>query len=265
MELTTEKIDSDAAKTMLAKMAPNRKLSSDIAVRYATEMEAGRWKFAGDPIRFDPDGFLIDGQHRLQAVILAGAALDFVVVRGVERTAMAVVDTGKRRSLSDVMHMRGEKNTTALAAAVNAHYAFAQGNEFRSKSVNVSYELGLRHLSENPDIREAVLLASRMRHAVDGPNSLYAALLYEMRLLSDLDAEVFVERLVSGAGLEATDPIFRLREMLLQQRSSPKKYHQRYLAALIIKAWNAYRDGASMKQLIFRSGGASPEAFPTIR
>jgi len=41
--------------------------------------------------------------------------------------------------------------------------------------------------------------------------------------------------------------------------------NQRYIAALVIKAWNAYRDGAPVRQLKYRIGGANPEKFPEPR
>jgi hypothetical protein len=43
----------------------NRGVGAQVVDAYARDMLAGKWYIPGDPIRFDEDGNLIDGQHRL--------------------------------------------------------------------------------------------------------------------------------------------------------------------------------------------------------
>src|SRR5687767_6498481 len=56
----------------------------------------GAWRLTHQGIAFDKDGHLIDGQHRLTAVVKANIAVPMCVTAGVERSTHVVFDTGKR-------------------------------------------------------------------------------------------------------------------------------------------------------------------------
>ena len=64
--------------------AVNRKLNTRHVELYANEIRSNRWKLNGDAIRLDPDGRILDGQHRLQACVLAGIPFQTIVMTGVE-------------------------------------------------------------------------------------------------------------------------------------------------------------------------------------
>lgn len=49
----------------------NRKVRDSVVMRYAADMKAGRWKQTHQGIAFNGDGTLLDGQHRLFAIIEA--------------------------------------------------------------------------------------------------------------------------------------------------------------------------------------------------
>lgn len=131
-----ERIDAKKAERYLAMMGPNRKLSGEIVDRLVSAMKDGHWVYDGSPIRFNVDGELVDGQHRLWAVVESDLEFDFLVVRGVARVAMATMDTGRRRSFTDVLHLEDETltNTTSLAATVQIAYRWEKG----MRGVNLS-------------------------------------------------------------------------------------------------------------------------------
>lgn len=66
-----ETITPDIAKTMLGENVNNRRISHDNVNMFAREMRNGEWRFNGEAIKFSKDGRLLDGQHRLLAVIAA--------------------------------------------------------------------------------------------------------------------------------------------------------------------------------------------------
>lgn len=75
-------------------------------------------------------------------------------------------------------------------------------------------------------------------------------------------ADRFFTALESGANLSTDDPIYHLRERLLQMRSnSQKRANETFVMAVMIKAWNVYRTGGKMTQLRWRID----ERFPEIR
>lgn len=92
------------AKEMLADNAiGQRNPSADTIERYESDMLAGAWKFAGDPIRYDAAGQLIDGQHRLAAISIGDAEVINLVITGLDPDVMSAIDTGRRRSIADLL------------------------------------------------------------------------------------------------------------------------------------------------------------------
>ena len=117
-----ETITPEIAKTMLGENVNNRRISRDNVNLFAREMRNGEWRFNGEAIKFGKDGRLLDGQHRLLAVIAADKPLTTLVIRGLEDETQQTMDSGKTRTLGDVLTLRGEKNSTQLASLARAVY-----------------------------------------------------------------------------------------------------------------------------------------------
>lgn len=88
---------------------------------YAQDMKAGKWYLHHQGIAFDQNGYLLDGQNRLWAVIRANTPVYMSVTRGVIRTQdedpMDTIDTGKSRTLSDILNVSHEvKGATEIAS-----------------------------------------------------------------------------------------------------------------------------------------------------
>lgn len=240
----------------------NRSLSESAVAMLARSMSEGDWRLSGEAVKFSASGRLIDGQHRLAAVVLCGVPIPMLVVTGLDDDVVNVIDTGRKRSLGDRLRMAGENQANALASAVHWHHRFVTGQYKANGWSRTTIDEALRHLQRNPGLRDAVVQAERIRKAIRGPGGVYAALIYEFMLLDEQDAQEFIDRLVSGANLEATDPILRLRELMIAHHASHLKQPDWRVMALVIKAWNYYRDGAEVKQLSYRHGGAQRESFP---
>ena len=259
-------VTPDVAAKLLENKAPNRNLSSAIVKKYASAMLANEWYEAGDPVRINIYGQLMDGQHRLAAIIESGCSIELLIVEGVQPDAMMVLDTGRKRSLRDVLAIKGEERPSELATAINADIIYTATGETRrgvsSLDVRLDHISGLRHLSQHPGLRLGAAQGQRIRMALRGPGGMYSSLMYRFGCLDAADVEDFVDKLVEGAGLESTDPIFKLREALLRERHSQHVTEQRVLGAWVIKMWNAYRDGEEVQHLSFRAGGRAPEQYP---
>jgi hypothetical protein len=72
----------------------------------------------------------------------------------------------------------------------------------------------------------------------------------------------FFAKLVSGANLSENSPILRLRNLLLDEQLSASKRSSRFISAVTIKAWNAWRNGSDVRVLNFVGGGTRPQTFP---
>lgn len=113
---TVEHITPTIARKYLAMNNNNpRRINKNIAVSYAEDMKAGKWLMNGEAIVFDEEGNLINGQHRLLAVIKADTGIDFLVVRGIAKDT-DIFDMQLKRSVSQ--ELRVASNVEAVATEV---------------------------------------------------------------------------------------------------------------------------------------------------
>lgn len=263
-------ITPDQAARLLERNENNRKFSPN-AKRFRQLCRAltnGEWQFNGDAIRIDWNGRLIDGQHRLQAVVATGTPIDTILVEGLNPQSQETMDTGKARTVADFLSMRGEKNAAILAAvilrrsvadATTLKTAFGIGASVRTVSEQLAY------FNDHPELREYAARGQAIRKNVALTGALAATLMVEFDRRDKEDSDYFWARLYDGAGLPDGSPILVLRNTLIRLRDKERgRLPETYLAALTIKAWNKYRRGETIGGLNYRVGGANPEKFPEV-
>lgn len=95
-----------AAQLLTKNFSTNRKLSPGVIARYASEMVKGYWG-VGAGISFSEDGYLVDGQHRLNAVIKAGVEVPFLVTIGVPADSYRTYDQSMTRTHAHLLTIGG--------------------------------------------------------------------------------------------------------------------------------------------------------------
>ena len=255
------------AKEWLQRNTHNRNLRQRVAAGYAADMLAGAWVEDGQSIKFAADGTLLDGQHRLAAIAQSGVTLPMLVVTGLPSTAQDTMDTGAKRSLGDALKLRGEANYVALAAALMRVYQW-QGGARRSigrgnGDVRPTHRQLLDALEEHPEIRRSAEMAVRVRNALPIPAGCISLCHWLFNQIDSSDCAFFFARLIDGAGLATDDAVYALRRTAeINARDKAWTLNEGYVVALVIKAWNAYREGRAVHLLKFKAGGANPEQFP---
>lgn len=99
-------VTPDMAATWLERNTRNRKLRQSVVNRYASDMKAGRWMVTGDAVGFDTHGSIVNGQHRLWAVLESGMVVRMLVAFNLEPGVVAVLDDHLKRNLGDVANIR---------------------------------------------------------------------------------------------------------------------------------------------------------------
>lgn len=264
MKFSVEKIGPEEAAAYLAQNTHNRKIKPHVVDKYAAAMTRGEWALNGEAIKFDVDGGLLDGQHRLAAIIASGVTIETIVIRGLVPESQDTLDHHTPRTLGDVLALHGEKNATDLAAALSVFWRVERGAE--SQSIAPSPQQALDLLAQHPGIRESVLVGLRVSR-IGVSRGMSAAMHYIFATIDADDAEFFFERLADGVDLTPTSPIYVYREWCLtnlrnQHNAIGRRISRPRVQALMVKAWNAYREGVEMKQLRWAVGGAHPEPFP---
>ena len=267
IKVSLVRVTPPMAEEWLHKNKRNRPIVNSLHAKYARDMSSRRWRVTSDTIKFDPTGQLIDGQHRLWACIDAGVPFETYVAWGVSSDAFDVIDTGRRRSASDMLALKGEVDPLKLSGAASLLWKFNKG--ILQKSVPIyptTREIG-QALEEHPRLRDSVVRGKALKHLCSGAIASFCHYLFSQKDLAMADA--FFERLATGEELPSGSPVLVLRERLQKNRSSIAKIRQRDLVILFIKAWNMYRDGKKAgggKLWIMKGKSKTAEAeFPKIK
>lgn len=264
-----EQVGPEAAAAMLKQARPNRNVQDARVARWAEAMRRGEWRLTGEPIQIDSEGYLINGEHRLKAIVLSGETVPLLVVVGVAPEAQSVIDTGKARNLSDVLQLRGEANATALAGALKRVWAYEEIGIPQTESTNLNLGPTTRQtldvLERHPAVRDTVAESKGkgQKRAALGP-AIYGSVRYLTGLADQEDSEEFFGRLTDGAGLEPGSPILVLRERLLASAINPtQRLRPLVKARFLVRTWNAHVSGESMQKLQY-GGGLTIANFPRI-
>jgi len=87
-------------------------------VNFLTEsILRGQWVLNGETIKIGKDGSIIDGQHRLLAVVRANRSIESLVVFDCEPETYNTIDKGRARTAGETFRNLDVKNWNAIAAA----------------------------------------------------------------------------------------------------------------------------------------------------
>jgi len=260
--ISVEMITPELAKKYLAENQGNRTLRSRVVDVYAMDMACGNWKFLGDPIRFAKDGRLLDGQHRLAAIVLSKTTQQMIVVRDLYMSSQINMDTGARRNFADYLKFLGENNVHMYAAMLGAVARWEETGSLRSN--NISHAELEKTYHKYPEIKDGISVVQKANREVRCGFVAGGFVWWKLNQIDGIECDTFFDRLSSMEDHHQGDPIFALRRLFIASggpgriRSLPP--HN--MAALMIKAWNKWRDGERVELLAWRGGGANPEAFP---
>jgi hypothetical protein len=257
------KITPERAMALLEHNTWNRPLSQPHVQRLVRQILAGKWKYNGDTLKVATNGDVLDGQHRLWAVVESKTAIDTMIVYDVEPEAFATVDTlRKPRSGADVLSLHGATiHRKTLSAALAWLLRWQRG-------VVLDYMAPLNRI-ENSDIEEAYALHPEMIRAAERGAKLRgivspALITFVYYVFSSFNSEIadrMMNTLEDPSGVGLSDPFFRLRAHLIGNRTNKDPI---LVVALAIKAANAAYKGETVPSLAWRRSGRHAEAFPEL-
>ena len=268
-------VTPEKARDWLGRKGKNRTISQRHVRSLADEMVLGRWELNGVPIIFDSMGNLVDGQHRLEAVVLSKESILMLIVSGVESArAFETIDVLSRgRGVHQIAQMDGIKNANAMTAVARRLLLWEQTPNKKE------FSLYLGHLSLAPQnlidyLREHEREIAGILDQVKG-TSLYcscgagAALTTALVICNRVDevaTMLFIDAIVTGEFLARDSGALQLRNKLMNRTERKNnRVWETELMALTIKAWNYYSDDKPLKLLAWRQEGNKPEYFPIPR
>ena len=212
----------ELAQEILDRPHINRRVNTHRLARWTRVMSAGLWML-GPSIMLDDDGALVDGEHRLTAVIRTGITVRMVVEIGVSRAAFPHLDNGLPRSTATALALsNGGQYTNAgmVAAALKMLKVYALKSAEPSRGWAMCCTIGrleawqtLLWNEKYPGVGDWAVAARRVAEACPIVSSHSAALtaLYLGSLISPERTESFVHAVTEGVHLQPADGPLVLR------------------------------------------------------
>lgn len=243
MEINIEQISPNVARYMLATSLGNRSLKQSKIRSYTRDMQNGLWKLNGETIIFDEDGHLVDGHHRLMAVVASGSAITAAVARGARSEDLNTIDMGASRTIGDVLHFSGYKNTNLLNAIVFVAMSLRNG---KPRSANASSSEVLAFIDKYPLVEQSAHIAAKK--VIRRVNSVVGAL----HLISN---ELGQAHLFNGfhdvlrSGIPSYDgcPAHFLRDKMMLDSVAKRPLTLNDAHRFTVHAWNKWLDGETMR------------------
>ncbi|SDH55871.1 hypothetical protein [Microbacterium sp. 77mftsu3.1] len=265
----------ERAGRILERNTSNRTPSIDRIRGLVEQIQNGQWDNNGASVVISADGILIDGQHRLYAIVESGQAQVILLVTGAGGETILTIDSGKVRTFKDYLEIQypDKKDHASIASAVSllsrweqgvraaALFGSRGGRSFRADN----HAMSDFYVENRMHVDYIVQHTNRMGRKVAQWKGFKRALViatHVLELIDRNDAEVFLEKVINGEGLEAGSPILAFRRQAERRRQGNESTPADMWLALLFKAWNAYREGDQVQNLSYRRGGAAPEAFP---
>jgi hypothetical protein len=133
-------VTPEIARDWLVYNQINRPVKPQIVEEYIRQIESGQWKRTHQGLAFTHEGALLDGQHRLLAVIRTGRTLPMLVTINEPAENYEFVDCGRTRSNLDMLRI-GQRDTTLDSDHLETLRSFLAGRSCKTRGQWTSSEL----------------------------------------------------------------------------------------------------------------------------
>lgn len=246
MEFKKQLITPSIAKKYLEANVKNRRIRTPIVTRYANDMTSGKWKEdTAEVIKISKTGIILDGQHRLAALIKANVSISFHVATSLDDNVFDVLDTGSNRSAGDIFLIQGIKNQSSIPSIISTYHNLKMGTSSRTQQKNLKLTNAalLIEYNKREMFWQNVFSKSSMwylSYAKILPKSLIGGFYCLFYDINNDDSESFFNQLCTGREIK-NKAIFLLRQKLMQDKMAVRKIPFELRSALIIKSWNYFR------------------------
>ncbi|MET9546552.1 hypothetical protein ABZY36_14745 [Streptomyces sp. NPDC006627] len=259
-------VTPEIAEELLSRAVVNRRLDWGQVAFLADSITRKEWQLTHQGIALDgplDTGFLLDGQHRLNAIVKAGTPVPLYVFEGLPRTAFPVLDTGKRRSGVDTLSGTGEKYLPLLHSTIRHVLLFKSmpDSSWSGNGARIANGRILAAYNEDSTMyREAVMMGRNIsKHVFATQTAVAVGYFVTTEVAPAVKVDSWIEGLASGANLEVGDPRLALLKVPhIRKRGARRLYTMREQVAMYIKSWNAWVREEKIDNLRFRKTERMP-------
>lgn len=149
MRFELVQVTPEIAAKFLLKNEGNRKLREQHAASLARAMENGQYKLTHQAAAITKKGRIIDGQHRMRAIMLSGKTLPMWICYDVPEDTFSVLDSGMVRK----MHERLRSDPKHTSACTSLFRLMVRGTKAQDYEIQLTidiFEDALNKWSEIP-------------------------------------------------------------------------------------------------------------------
>lgn len=265
MKMKLTLITPALANKMLRNKAGNRKICQGYCKHLADAMERGEWIVDnGQPISLDKGNILVDGQHRLSAITIRNKSIKMYVAYDINRKAYKTIDIGRKRSPGDTLSINGEDDPNKLAAIARMYNIYKKWGFDKRPSVPsyLSPQQLEKVIGENPDLRlSAAFLTKNMKSIKRFLNPTIVGIFhYIFGRKNKKNRDNFFDALLAGDRLGKNDPIYILRENLIDLKKRYSAKDKPMICCLIIKTWNN-KFGGTRVDIVYKPSEKMPKVL----
>lgn len=249
----TKSVGPEYAAFLLEGNSKNRPISKSGVEFLSRQMKEGLFKYNGDTIRIDRNGNLLDGQHRLSAIVMSGTTHMMTIIGGLDPETFSTIDQGRKRTTGDLFAISG--------STIGNHGQYAAASKVLLTIERKLMPSSYRILSGRNDLiidcfkRNEKLIRDGMRYAHRKnitkiiPKSAVAACFAHYAQENYSDTCEFFE------DLSSVHPKFKIVSMLKDKMQDNKASKQKMVSdeipCLLMKALKKHLSGQEVKILRF--------------
>ena len=236
-------VTPDLAREWLQFNTENRKIQQHHIDVIARDITKGNWMLNAQPICFTNDPThpkkddpprLLNGQHRLHAVIAADMPIEVPIATGIPEAAFATFDTHAKRN---VRRTGARVDDRVIAAAAKLQWKEDHGFPLTGSGNTPSSSELLQTLDEHPDLPAGFGRSRRKGMTEIASAGVMTYFIYRVSREHAAYAEEFLDGLETGAGLEKGNPLLRIRNSLTKKKNVSRGDKLKVL----IDAWEVYK------------------------
>lgn len=250
-------ISPEMAENILANYNPRNRTVTDAAVlALALDITEGRWQLTHQGLAFDVEGNLIDGQHRLHAIVLAGKPVDIFVTCGLPTPVMDVIDcggAGPRAPQDTVFITDGTVISKACRGWCNLTAAVLETGSIAGSIPKMTVHHLRTTYATHKDAIEAINASLGSRVARTSIAPVAAAFLICWKTRPEKTIEM-AHKLRTGENLQVGDPALALRNYLLTNWLSASPSIRDGVNRRVFGALDSYIEGRPLKNLRDQDG-----------
>ncbi|CAB4122904.1 hypothetical protein UFOVP28_69 [uncultured Caudovirales phage] len=240
-----ETITPERAKQLMLLNVANRGLKGYHVRKIANDITTGKWQVNGSCIVVSCNNILLDGQHRLAAIIIANQPVDTLVTYNVADHAFTTIDVNCRgRMASDVLSINGYTDVNNLASASTLLWRVISGIQWGSPQPSGTALEVLRQWPSIEDWNKEWSRCTTIRKFMS-PAAYITTCVYLSDIAGRTDlARQFTEGMQTGANLSEGSPVLTLRNRLgIERAKASTSTPTRHVWRMIVRAIDALEEG----------------------